>query len=79
MSVLATISEGSNSVTVDVASTLIPTDTEASDISVIPMNNSSTAGYMSSTDYSTFDSSALTSQNQALTTFVSSGDYGWNS
>ena len=76
MSVLATISTGSNSVTVDVASTLIPSDTEASDINVVAMTNSPSVGYMSSSDYSDFDSSQLSSQKPSVNYFKSSGTPG---
>ena len=79
MSVLATISPGSNSVTVDVSDSLIPSDTEASDVNVVAMNNSHSVGYMSSSDYSTFNSSLLTSQKPSVGAWKSSGTPGTSS
>ena len=79
MAELATIATGENDVTVDVASTLIPTDTDASDINVVSMVNSPSVGYMSSSDYATFDSDILTSQKPSVGAWKSSGTAGTSS
>ena len=79
MAVLATIPAGDNSVTVDVSNSLIPSDTEPSDVNVVSMINSNSVGYMSSSDYSTFDSSVLTSQKPSVGHWQSSGASGTSS
>jgi len=76
MSKLATIATGASSVTVDVSNQLIPSDTDASDINVVPVNNAASVGYMSSTDYGIFDSSILTSQKPSVGNHKSSGASG---
>ena len=76
MAVLATISAGGNSVTVDVSNSLIPSDTEASDVNVVSMINSNSVGYMSTSDYATFDSSILTTQKPSVGAWKSSNASG---